>query len=55
MKNVLENQENLSLRQLEVIEVDVEDGKVKGVLTKNGGYFSCKAIILIQVHILEQE
>ena len=46
MKNVLENQENLSLRQLEVIEVDVEDGKVKGVLTKNGGYFSCKAIIL---------
>ena len=46
MKNVLENQENLSLRQLEVIEVDVEEGKVKGVLTKNGGYFSCKAVIL---------
>lgn len=46
MKNVLENQDNLSLRQLEVIEVDVIDGKVRGVLTKNGGYFSCKAVIL---------
>lgn len=46
MKNVLENQENLSLRQLEVIDIDVEEGKVRGVLTKNGGYFSCKAVIL---------
>ncbi|MDV4150822.1 tRNA uridine-5-carboxymethylaminomethyl(34) synthesis enzyme MnmG [Clostridium sp. AL.422] len=46
MKSVLEEQENLSLRQLEVVEVDIEDGKVKGVLTKNGGYFGCKAIIL---------
>lgn len=46
MKSVLENQENLTLRQLEVVELDVEDGKVKGVLTKNGGYFDCKAVIL---------
>ena len=46
MKSVLEEQENLSLRQLEVVELDIEDGKVKGVLTKNGGYFGCKAIIL---------
>ena len=46
MKSVLEDQENLSLRQLEVVELDVEDGKIKGVLTKNGGYFSCKAVIL---------
>ena len=46
MKHVLERQENLHLRQLEVIEVDVLDGKVKGVLTKNGGYFECKAVIL---------
>ncbi|MBE6052695.1 MAG: tRNA uridine-5-carboxymethylaminomethyl(34) synthesis enzyme MnmG [Clostridium sartagoforme] len=46
MKSVLEEQENLSLRQLEVVELDIEDGKVKGVLTKNGGYFECKAIIL---------
>ena len=46
MKSVLEEQENLSLRQLEVVELDIKDGKVKGVLTKNGGYFSCSAIIL---------
>ena len=46
MKHVLETQENLNLRQLEVTEVDVVDGKVKGVLTKNGAYFECKAIIL---------
>lgn len=46
MKSVLEEQENLSLRQLEVVELDIKDGKVQGVLTKNGGYFSCKAIIL---------
>jgi len=46
MKNVLENQENLYLRQLEVTKIDVEDGVVKGVLTKNGAYFSAKAVIL---------
>ncbi len=46
MKSVLEDQENLSLRQLEVVELDVKDGKVQGVLTKNGGYFGCKAVIL---------
>ena len=46
MKKVLEDQENLDLRQLEVIDLDVEDGKIKGVLTKNGGYFSAKAVIL---------
>lgn len=46
MKSVLEKQANLSLRQLEVVELEVVDGEVKGVVTKNGGYFSCKAVIL---------
>ncbi|WP_300379710.1 tRNA uridine-5-carboxymethylaminomethyl(34) synthesis enzyme MnmG [Clostridium sp.] len=46
MKRVLENQENLELRQLEVTELIAEDGKVNGVVTKNGGYFNCKAVIL---------
>ena len=46
MKNVLENQENLEVRQLEVIDIEVEDGKVVGVLTKNGAFFKCKAIVL---------
>ena len=31
MKSVLENQENLEVRQLEVIDIDIEDGKVVGV------------------------
>ena len=46
MKSVLENQENLEVRQLEVIDIEVENGKVIGVLTKNGAFFKCKAIIL---------
>ncbi|MDP4146747.1 MAG: tRNA uridine-5-carboxymethylaminomethyl(34) synthesis enzyme MnmG [Bacillota bacterium] len=46
MKVTLEKQENLYLRQLEVIKVDIEDGKVKGILTKNGAYFKTKAIVL---------
>ena len=46
MKSVLEHQENLEVRQLEVIDVEVEDGKVVGVLTKNGAFFKCKAVVL---------
>lgn len=46
MKHVLETEENLTLKQLEVTKIDVEDGKVKGVLTKNGGYFKTKSVIL---------
>lgn len=34
MKNILESEENLEVRQLEVIDVEVKDGKVVGVLTK---------------------
>ena len=46
MKNILETQENLQLRQLEIISIDAPNGKVKGVLTKNGAYFNAKAIII---------
>ena len=46
MKNVLEKQENLQIRQVEVTELKVEDGKVEGIVTKNGGIFKCKAVIL---------
>lgn len=46
MKHVLENQENLYIRQLEVTSIDVEDNKVKGILTKNGAYFTCKSVVL---------
>ena len=46
MKQVLEKQDNLYVRQLEVTELLVEDGKVTGVVTRNGGVFSCKAVVL---------
>ncbi|MBU3190057.1 tRNA uridine-5-carboxymethylaminomethyl(34) synthesis enzyme MnmG [Clostridium bowmanii] len=46
MKNVIETQENLVLRQLEVVSIDVTDGKINGVLTKNGAYFKTKAVII---------
>ncbi|GAA0123632.1 MAG: tRNA uridine-5-carboxymethylaminomethyl(34) synthesis enzyme MnmG [Clostridium argentinense] len=46
MKRVIEKEKNLYLKQLEVINIDVEDNKVKGILTKFGAYFTCKALIL---------
>lgn len=46
MKNVLEAQENLQIRQIEVTRLLVEDNKVYGVVTRNGAIFNCKAIIL---------
>lgn len=46
MKHVIETQENLDLRQVEVVDIDVQDGKVKGVTTKLGTYYSTKAVIL---------
>jgi tRNA uridine 5-carboxymethylaminomethyl modification enzyme len=47
MKEVLEKQSNLSLRQIEVLSIRTDDdGKVCGVLTKNGAYFETKTVVL---------
>ena len=46
MKNVLEEQENLQIRQIEVTELVTENNKVVGVVTKNGAMFECSAVIL---------
>lgn len=46
MKKTLEEQENLYIKQDEVVDIDVEDGRVKGIKTKNGAYFSCKALVI---------
>jgi tRNA uridine 5-carboxymethylaminomethyl modification enzyme len=46
MKKVLEEQDNLKIRQIEVTELKVEDGKVTGVVTKNGAIFKCRAVVL---------
>lgn len=46
MKRILEEQNNLKIRQIEVTELQVEQGKVTGVATKNGAIFKCKAVVL---------
>ena len=46
MKHTLERQENLTLRQAEIVEVRVEDGAVTGVVTATGAVFGAKAVIL---------
>ncbi|QCX34817.1 tRNA uridine-5-carboxymethylaminomethyl(34) synthesis enzyme MnmG [Caloramator sp. E03] len=46
MKHTLEKQENLVIKQDEVISLDIENGKIKGLETKNGAYFECKTAIL---------
>lgn len=46
MRQVLENQEKLTLKQAEVCELIVEDGTVKGVMTFTGGAYYSKAVIL---------
>lgn len=46
MKHVLELEENLDVKQVEVVDIDVEDGRVKGVLTRTGAYFTAKAIVI---------
>lgn len=46
MKRVLESQDNLYVRQVEIVDLVVEDGKVIGAVSKNGAIFGCKAVIL---------
>lgn len=46
MKQALENQENLFIKQGEVTAVDVEDGKITAVRTKLGAIYPCKAAII---------
>ena len=46
MKKVLENTENLLLKQAEITEVRVENGKVTSVVTKLGAVYSVKAAIV---------
>ena len=46
MKETLEQQENLRVRQAEVVDVGVEDNHVVSVTTGNGAVFQCKAVIL---------
>ncbi|HEX3025715.1 MAG TPA: tRNA uridine-5-carboxymethylaminomethyl(34) synthesis enzyme MnmG [Clostridia bacterium] len=46
MKHTLELQKGLDLKQAEVIDVRVKDGKVESVVTKLGAVYKVKAVIL---------
>ncbi|NLU11156.1 MAG: tRNA uridine-5-carboxymethylaminomethyl(34) synthesis enzyme MnmG [Tepidanaerobacter acetatoxydans] len=46
MKYTVESQENLDIVQEEVVKILVEGEKVKGVVTKTGGVYEARAVIL---------
>ncbi|GAA6493742.1 tRNA uridine-5-carboxymethylaminomethyl(34) synthesis enzyme MnmG [Candidatus Bariatricus faecipullorum] len=46
MRQTLENQDNLEVRQGEIAEIMVEDGQVTGIQTVSGTIYHCRAVIL---------
>ena len=46
MRQVLEGQENLEIKQAEVVNILTEDGRVTGVQTFSGAIYNCRAVIL---------
>lgn len=46
MKEVLEKTPNLTIKQQEIVDIQVEDGKVKAVVTNTGAIYECKAVVL---------
>ena len=46
MKQTLETQEHLHVRQAEVVSIGVEDGRVVSVTTHTGAVWTCRAVIL---------
>ncbi|MEG0292193.1 MAG: tRNA uridine-5-carboxymethylaminomethyl(34) synthesis enzyme MnmG [Anaerovoracaceae bacterium] len=46
MKKTLEQAENLDVKQAEVVDLIVEDGVVKGVITMTNAIYTAKAVIL---------
>ena len=46
MKHALEKTANLDIHQGEIVGVDVQDGRVVGVITNLHGYYACKAVVI---------
>ena len=46
MRKVLQSQKNLDIRQMEVTDIIVENGKVIGVQTYSGAIYHCNAVVL---------
>ncbi|PLX31361.1 MAG: tRNA uridine-5-carboxymethylaminomethyl(34) synthesis enzyme MnmG [Clostridiales bacterium] len=47
MKKVMEKQKNLDLKQAEATEILVENGIIKGIVTRTGAIYGAKAVILV--------
>ncbi len=45
MKHTLEKQENLYIKQAEIVNIEVEDGKIKSVETNIGAIYNVKTVI----------
>ena len=46
MKYALEKTPNLDIHQAEIVAVDIQEGKVCGIITNLNGYYSCKALVI---------
>ncbi len=46
MKHTLEKQEGLRVKQAEITEIGVEDGRVVSVTTQNGAVYQCRAAVV---------
>ena len=46
MKHALEKTPNLDIHQAEIVAVNIQEGKVCGVITNLNGYYSCKALVI---------
>ena len=46
MKHTLEKQENLALKQAEIVEIGTDGGHVSYVKTQNGAIYSCRAAVI---------
>ena len=46
MKQTLEKQENLRVKQAETTDIGVEEGKVVSVMTDKGAVYSCSAVVI---------
>ncbi len=46
MKHTLESQENLRVKQAEIVDIGVENGHVVSVTSHTGAVFACKAVVI---------
>ncbi|HKK96282.1 MAG TPA: tRNA uridine-5-carboxymethylaminomethyl(34) synthesis enzyme MnmG [Anaerovoracaceae bacterium] len=46
MKKVIEEQENIELKQAEIVDLIIDENRVKGVITRTETYFTSKSVII---------